>query len=160
MKILVLLFHHECNNPVCKMVSFTYGAGFPALWRHQQITVETHEWIRQEFKSVPLCFFRQISKCVSKGHLVSVEGDERLPKDFVAEEPKTDARFAFFAGKMNRCFLYESQVKSYEYFSKLRPDYHTLHLLAGYSHLDVFMGSRAAEEVFPLMVAELENSGD
>ena len=31
-KALVLLLHHECHNPVCKGVSFTYGTGFPALW--------------------------------------------------------------------------------------------------------------------------------
>ncbi len=30
-RALVLATRHECNNSVCKMVSFTYGAGFPAL---------------------------------------------------------------------------------------------------------------------------------
>ena len=34
--------HHECKNTVCKLVSFTYGAGFPALWRHENLNDDTH----------------------------------------------------------------------------------------------------------------------
>ena len=45
-KALVLLTHHECHNPVCKGVSFTYGTGFPALWDHANLNDATHEWIK------------------------------------------------------------------------------------------------------------------
>ena len=50
-------------------------------------------------------FFAQIARCVAKGNLVSLEGTKGLPEDFAAREPETDARFAFFAGEKNRCFL-------------------------------------------------------
>ena len=152
---LVLIFHHECYNSVCKMVSFTYGAGFPALWRHEEISEETHEWIRGEFKNVPMRFFRQMSKCVSKGNLVSVQDLPELPKNFAAQKPKTDARFIFFAGEKNRCFLPASQERAYQFFNELRPNFHSLHLIPNYSHLDIFMGSNAAKDVFPIMVEEL-----
>ena len=154
----VNITHHECHNSVCKQVSFTYGAGFPALWRHQNLDEGTHDWLKHEFAWVPLRFFQQISKCVSAGHLVAVEQFRELPADFAAQPPRTDARFAFFAGEKNRCFLPESQVRTHAFFDRLRPGYHTLHLIPEYSHLDVFMGDRAARDVLPQMVAELDRT--
>ena len=153
---LVALTHHECNNAVCKQVSFTYGTGFPALWRHENLNDETHEWLKEEFKNVPMTFFEQMARCVKKGNLISVEGKKELPEDFTAQEPQTDARFAFFAGKKNLCFLPQSQMKSYEYFDGLRKNYHSLTIFPDYGHLDVFMGKNAANDTFPLMLAELE----
>jgi pimeloyl-ACP methyl ester carboxylesterase len=153
---LVRLTHHECDNTVCRMVSFTYGSGFPALWSHENLNDATHEWLTDEFAEVSLRFFAQIARCVNAGHLVSVEGYPQLPADFVAQPPQTDARFAFVAGDRNRCFLPESQERTFEYFDRHRKDYHSLHVLAGYGHLDVFMGKNASRDVFPIILDELE----
>ncbi|HEX9483496.1 MAG TPA: hypothetical protein VF929_02910, partial [Gemmatimonadaceae bacterium] len=87
----VRLTHHECDNTVCKWVSFTYGSGFPALWRHENLNDETHEWLKEEFAAVPISFFRQMARCVGRGHLVAAEGYPILPADFVAAPPRTDA---------------------------------------------------------------------
>ena len=153
---LVRLTHHECDNEVCKQVSFTYGAGFPALWSHANLSAETHEWLKHEFAHVPIRFFEQMARCISKGHLVAVEGKKELPADFVARPPQTEARIAFFAGEDNRCFLPEAQRRSFAYVDGLRKNYHKLYVLPKYGHLDVFMGQYAAKNVFPLMLAELD----
>src|SRR3954453_1384584 len=48
--MMVKLSHHECDNTACKLVSFTYGSGFPALWRHENLNDQTHdEFIPNEF---------------------------------------------------------------------------------------------------------------
>jgi pimeloyl-ACP methyl ester carboxylesterase len=154
-RFAVELTHHECNNPVCKQVSFTYGSGFPALWKHENLNSETHEWIKREFAAVPISFFKQITKCVQAGSLVSVEGKSELPENFVAGKPQTDARFVFLAGNKNLCFLPESQVRTYEYFNNLRKNYHALHLFPTYSHLDVLIGKNSATDVFPIIAREL-----
>jgi hypothetical protein len=152
---IVQLTHHECSNPVCKEVSFTYGSGFPALWRHENLNAETHEWLRGEFAHVPLSFFEQMRTCVAAGRLVSVERHDELPRDFAAQPPRTDARFVFFTGLENRCFLPESQVRTFRWFESQARGRHALRELPGYSHLDVFMGKDAARDVFPLMLEEL-----
>jgi hypothetical protein len=154
--LMVNLTHHECDNAVCKQVSFTYGSGFPALWSHENLNRATHEWLKREFASVPMSFFGQMARCVRSGHLVSVEGLPDLPADFAAGPPRTDARFALFAGADNLCFLPESQQRSHEHLERHRRDYHTLHVLPKYGHLDMFMGQDAARDVFPRMLAELE----
>jgi hypothetical protein len=156
LNLLVALTHHECDNPVCKQVSITYGSGFPALWRHENLNNATHQWLRQEFGHVPLTFFHQIAKSVARGHLLSVEGQGQLPEDFVSAEPATDARFAFFGGAKNLCFLPESQQRTFELFDRRRPGYHSLHIFRDYGHLDVFMGKDAARDTFPLIAHELE----
>jgi len=152
----VLATHHECDNDVCRLASFTYGVGFPTLWRHENLNEETHEWLKSEFGNVPLTFFRQIRACVSEGHLVSVDGRPELPESFVARPPQTDARFSFISGELNNCFLPESQRRTFEWFERRAPGRHSEHVFPGYGHLDVFMGRRAADEVFPVIVGELE----
>jgi hypothetical protein len=156
--LIVRLFHHECDNEVCKQVSFMYGTGFPALWKHENLNPQTHEWLKHEFAFVPVTFYKQMARCVGKGNLVSMSGGTALPRDFAAQPPKTDARFSFFAGRENLCFLPQSQVESYKYFNAQRQDFHSLHVIPAYSHLDIFMGQHASRDVFPLMLLELNRT--
>ncbi len=155
---MVALTHHECNNPVCKGVSFTYGTGFPALWSHENLNDATHEWIKQEFAQVPIAFFEQMATCIEAGHLVAVDGLSELPSNFVAQEPATSARIAFLAGINNHCFLAESQQRTFDFFNSWRKGYHSLHMIPNYGHLDIFFGKNAANDIFPLISAELDRA--
>ena len=155
----VRLVHHECGNQICKMVSFTYGAGRPTLWSHANLNGDTHEWLRGEFGHVPLSFFRQIARSVREGHLVSVDGLPELPETLVGQPPRTDARFAFLSGAGNVCFTAEGQQRTFDFFDRADPGRHSLRILPGYGHLDVFMGQRAARDVFPLIREELDRAG-
>jgi len=153
---LVRLTHHECRNTVCKLVSFIYGSGCPALWRHENLNDATHQWICGEFGHVPMSFFSQMARCVKRGHLVPVQGYSQLPADFAEHEPDTNARFAFFAGEKSGCFTTESQVRTYKHFCSFGRDDHSLNLVPRYSHLDVFIGKDAARDVYPQMLQELD----
>lgn len=149
----------HCHNGVCKVSSFMFGSGDPTLWTHEQLTPETHEWTKGEFGPAPLTFFRQISECIEHGHLVSVDGRPELPASFVAERPQTDARFSFVTGGLNNCFLPESQQRTFDWFESFDPGRHSLHIVPGYGHLDVFVGKHADKDWFPLIVGELDKAG-
>ncbi|MFW2544948.1 hypothetical protein ACN2XU_20130 [Primorskyibacter sp. 2E107] len=154
--LLTRATHRECDNTACRLVSFTYGAGAPALWEHDNLNEETHaRFIQAEFGHVPLSFFRHIRACEAAGHLVSLQTHGTLPRDFTAQPPQTDARWTFFAGRENKCFLPESQAASFAWFDRHAPGKHGLQILPGYSHLDMFMGKSAARDVFPRMIAAL-----
>jgi hypothetical protein len=153
------LSRRTCHNGVCKVASFMFGAGDPTLWTHEQLTVETHEWTKGEFGAAPLTFFQQIARCVEQGHLVSVEGRPELPASFVDQPPKTDARFSFITGGLNHTFVPESQKRTHAYFERVFPGrHHTLHIVPGYGHLDVFIGKRADKDWFPLIIGELDGA--
>lgn len=156
---MVMLTHYECNNPVCKQVSFTYGSGFPALWSHANLNDQTHSWLNYEFAAVPMTFFAQITRCIKRGNLISIEENSSLPNDFIQNSPKTRARIAFCAGQDNLCFSAESQKRSYQYFSAITADFHVLKVFPKYGHLDVFMGKNAAQDTFPFIIDEL-NKGN
>jgi pimeloyl-ACP methyl ester carboxylesterase len=148
----------HCDNGVCKVSSFMFGAGDPTLWTHEQLTPAVHEWTKGEFGAAPLTFFKQISKCVALGELVSVEGRPELPANFTRQAPKTDARFAFITGGENHCFLPESQKRTWEWFEQRDPGRHTLRIVPGYGHLDVFVGKNADKDYFPWIVGELDHA--
>jgi alpha/beta hydrolase family protein len=147
--------HHECNNAVCKHSSFTFGAGFPTLWLHQNLDDATHEWLKGEFAHVPMTFFREMHDCIEAGHLVSSGKYPELPRDFVAQAPKTEARFVFLGGQFNHCFVPEGQQRTAEFFNRYTPGRNAFHEIAGYGHLDVFVGKNAARDNFPLIINEL-----
>jgi hypothetical protein len=159
MRLFVRATHRECDNTTCRMVSFIFGAGHPALWSHNNLNPQTHYWLKKEFGVVPMTFFQQMRRSVAAGHLVSASDLPGMPLEFGVEPPKTDARFVFFTGLDNRCFKPESQEKSFEYVRDTVPVNggrpHTIHRLDGYGHLDVFMGRNSARDVFETMVAEL-----
>lgn len=156
LQALVKLTHHECDNGVCRFSSFTYGSGPAVLWRHENLDDATHDWIRGEFAAVPISFFEQMTHCLAAGHLLRQEHLPELPEDFTAQPPRTDARFAFIAGELNDCFRWQSQQASFDWFERQRPNYHSLHVLGGYGHLDVFIGRHAARDTFPVLLAELD----
>ncbi len=157
-RLLVNLTHHECDNAVCKQVSFTYGTGFPTLWDHENLDEATHEWIKGEFGHVPLRFFRQMAASVRNGSLLPAERLPELPADPCGQPPKTDARIVLMTGARNRCFLPESQRRSFEWLERHRPGRQSLLVIPGYGHLDVFIGKDAARDVFPSIVAAIEGA--
>ena len=150
----VALTHRECDNKVCKLVSFTYGSGRPALWSHSNLDRATHDWITGEFAGSPMTFFAQMRDCVRAGHLVRTGFvPEILPDLTVA--PRTDARFVLVTGANNRCFLPDSQRRTFEHLERLAPGRHALHVFEGYGHLDVIFGVNAWRDTHPIIVREL-----
>lgn len=152
----VLLRHRECDNGVCRFSSFTYGAGHPTLWPHENLNDAVHEWIRGEFADVPLSFFLQMRRCVQHGSLLGTGTEAAIANDLAAGPPRTDARFVLIAGAINDCFLAESQRRTHEWLEKHAPGRHQLHVIPGYGHLDIFIGTQAAQDTYPVMSAALE----
>ncbi len=146
----------DCDNDVCQLANYMYGTGRDVLWRHENLDSDTHEWVAREFGWCPFSLLKQIGRAQRSGYISPAGGIPRLPPSLVDMEPRTDARFAFFAGAANRLFLPESQRRSFEHFDKFRPGYHSYHELPGLTHLDVMFGKNSARDVFPLIVQELD----
>ncbi|MFC4873971.1 esterase [Negadavirga shengliensis] len=151
-KKIVKATHWEADTTVGKLVSFTYGSGFPALWELENLDEKTMDWIQYEFAHVPISFFKHIRSCVKQGVLVSSGNGTQ----YDANPLKTDARIVLFGGVKNKCFLPESQERTFEYLENQKQGFHKLYLMDEYSHLDIFFGKNAHKDVFPLMIKELD----
>ena len=149
------LVRRECRQPVCQMANYVYGAGGDVLWAHRNIDPATHRWIAREFGWVPSSFFRQMARCVRAGQVVSVDGSEALPARAADRPPRDRPRWTLIAGGDNTCFLPSSQQRTFAWLDALEPGRHALHVLPGFTHLDLYFGRRAEAEVFDLAVAAL-----
>ena len=158
LRALMRIGHHECDNRVCTMSSFIYGVGFPALWRHENIDAVTHDWLAGEMAQVSTTMLSHISKSIRHGHLLATGTYDALPRDFMESAPRTDARFAFMTGDRIATFLPTSMARSFDHFDRWTAGRHVYRQIHGYGHLDVFIGERAAQDVFPFVVDELNRA--
>ncbi|GAA1951106.1 hypothetical protein GCM10009776_11400 [Microbacterium deminutum] len=154
-RMAIRTWHVECGNPTCNMASFALGAGHPALWLHSNLARVTHDWLRYEFGKIPLSFYAQLAASDRAGQIVAIRARGPLPGRYAEAPPKSTARFALFTGAQNRSFLPSSQKETFAFLRRHQPGRHSLHVLAGYGHTDVFLGRRAHHEVFPKMLTEL-----
>ncbi|TDN92910.1 alpha/beta fold hydrolase [Microbacterium sp. BK668] len=151
----VRLWHVECREPACNMASFALGSGHPALWHHRNLDPATHKWLSGEFGQIPMSLYTQIAKSQRAHQVVAIQPREGLPLRYASEPPRSTARFALFTGSDNRAFLPQSQKATYAYLDRHQPGRHSLRVIRGYGHADVFVGHRAHVEVFPQFLAAL-----
>jgi predicted alpha/beta hydrolase len=154
----VRLWHAECREPACNMASFALGSGHPALWRHAHLNEATHAWISGEFGRIPLSFYAQLAASDRARQMVAVRRYAELPRRYADTPPRTDARFVLLTGSRNRAFLPESQKATFAFLDSHRAGRHSLHVIPGYGHADVFLGARAHVDVFPRIISELNRS--
>ena len=155
-RVAHLIRGRDCDNEVCQVANYMYGAGPDILWRHVNLDPETHEWVSREFGFCPFSLLRQIGRAQRTGVIAPTGQLRELPASLVDHPPQTDARFSFLAGSANRLFLPVSQRRSFEHFDRYRTGYHTFHELPGMTHLDVLFGKTSPRDVFPLIVEELD----
>lgn len=149
------LVRRECDDPVCSVANYLFGAGPEVLWRHDNLDDATHRWLAREVGFAPFAVLKQVARGAGAGHLVAMDHQPGLPEDFASARPPHEARLTFVVGEENRLYLARGQRRSWEHFDALRPDVHQLDVFPGYAHLDVFFGRDAPRDTFPALLAGL-----
>lgn len=154
---LVSLFHHECDEPSCHMLSLMWGTGWPALFLHENLAEETHRRLPDLFGATGLNYHRHIAKMVTAGNraVKMYEGDPRyndLPDDYLELGVGIETPILFVTGDKNRVFT-DSNIHCYEQLKARGANQHSLHVFDGYGHQDLFMGKDVARDVFPSLLA-------
>lgn len=152
---LVSLFHPECDQRACHMISFMWGSGRPGLWRHENLTPQTHERVADLFGASGVHYYRHMHKMIQAGRAVRYDpadpGHADLPADYLANAGEIDVPMLFLTGDHNHVFA-DSNIACYEVLAKARPDLHELAILSGYGHADPFIGKNSHVDVFPKIV--------
>jgi len=157
---IIDLFHPECDEPACHMLSFMWGAGRPAAYEHKNLLDVTHRRLGDLFGAVNINYYLHIREMNSRGVAVKMHPDDprydRLPNNYLDRAAEVTTPVLFITGDHNKVFM-DSNVKTYEALKKLQPvDRNELRILPGYGHQDPFMGKDNATDVFPHLVAWIE----
>ena len=136
------------RNPLVAAATYIYGGEPEALWMRANLDEETLEWVAREFGYAPFTFFKQMHRSSQARHFVSESELPDWPTDLEGRLPPRGTSFTFLAGTDNRFFLPAAQKKTHDRFNEAQPHVHHWVKLDGYSHYDVFIGRRAAKDVF------------
>ena len=150
-------FHHECDLPECQMLSFMWGTGFPALYRHENLHPATHRRVGDLFGGTSFHYFRHILKMIRASH-TAVKFDEAdpkysaLPQNYFQHTREIPTPILFITGQDNRIFVH-SNVAAFERLKELDPTRRDeLHVFPNYGHQDVFQGRNCDSDVFPRLL--------
>ena len=159
----VSLFHRECDEPACHMLSLMWGTGWPALYKHENLDERTHRRAGDLFGATSMHYYRHIMKMVRAGNTAIKyrPGDPRhaaLPDDYFQHAREITTPVLFSTGAENRIFT-DSNVECHRRLTDLGCTQHELAVFDGYGHQDVFMGRNSATDVFPKMVDFLRRQG-
>ena len=152
--------HRECNVPECHMLSFMWGTGFPALYRHENLDDVTHRRGGDLYGGVAVHYYRHVMKMVFSDS-TAVKYAPRdpkyksLPDNYMDYAKDINTPVLFMTGEQNHVFT-DSNIVCYERLQKIVPGRHELHVFPNYGHQDVFMGKNCHVDIFPRLLQFLE----
>jgi len=161
---VVSLFHRECDEPACHMLSLMWGSGWPALYSHSNLADVTHRRGGDLYGATSMHYYRHVRKMIQAGSrpLKYDMGDPRydsLPDDYFAYAREIETPVLLTTGADNKVFA-DSNVVCHERLLALGCDHHELVVYPGYGHQDVFMGEHVARDCFPAMLDFLRRNGE
>lgn len=141
-----------CYNPVCHRVFGIFGASYA----HDQLNDATHSALGRIFGEVSTEPFLQLAQIVRYGYAVDAGG----ANTYMNRPENIDIPIDFVAGGQNRIFLPETSLRTLRWLfathKEAPQDMFTRQVFEDYAHLDMFIGKRAHQEVFPYLLARLQ----
>ena len=152
----VSFFHRECDVPACHMLSLMWGAGWPALYSHENLDERTHLRSGDLYGATSMNYYRHVRKMVrAKNTAVKyAPADSRyaaLPDNYLDYAREIETPVLFTTGQTNHVFT-DSNVECHRRLRELGCTQHELKVFPRYGHQDVFMGKDVARDVFPALL--------
>lgn len=155
----VSLFHRECDVPACHMLSMMWGTGWPALYSHENLAEVTHRRGGDLYGPTSMNYYRHVRKMVVAGQPLKYDPDDHrydaLPNNYFRDTLDVTTPILLVTGEDNKVFT-DSNIHCFQQLEKRVPGRHQLHVFPGYGHQDPFMGKDVARDIFPRLVAFLD----
>ncbi len=141
----------RCNSPICHRITFLYGM----LFEHDQLNAATHDSLHELFGVANIASLDHLTKMVRRRAVVTGDGvDAYLPHADRMAIPIT-----FISGAENACFLPKSTERTYTLLGERNGEHlYQRHVIPHYGHIDCIFGKDAAEDVYPHILRQLEES--
>jgi hypothetical protein len=151
---------HDCRNDFCHRISYMFGMPYVP----DNIPGIHADHLPQQFGDIPMQLLLHCCQNLRRGHAAPYVPDgsaRRLSADttYLNREPFRDRRLTLITGNVNSLWHRDSIDTMYEWLRRGRraeqPRDLRKHVLDGYGHQDLYWGTRAPTDVFPLIAAGL-----
>ena len=159
-------FDEHCDNHVCHRITFMYGL----MWEHENLNPLTHATLHEVFGYGTATFFKHLSACMRKQHLVDENGNARayLPDfenrqrlksaAYMKHMKRLDLPILFYSGAKNQAFPPEATQRAVDRCREAFPDQDYRRIeFPDYGHLDHMMGKNVEEDVFVKLLPFLDD---
>lgn len=149
-KVLTLYpVSERCNNPTCRRILLLFGESF----RHSKLNTVTHDAMHDWFGTTSVPAMAHLAMMLRAGHVVDRDGvDVYMPRLERLALP-----ISFIHGTKNREFLPKATQKTFKLLCRKNGSrYYVWRPIEDYGHMDCFIGKTAADDVFPIILEELE----
>ncbi|TGL63648.1 alpha/beta hydrolase [Leptospira sarikeiensis] len=160
----VSLFHHECDEPACHMLSLMWGTGWPACYEHANLPDITHRRVGDLFGATSMNYYRHIRKAVGRKSMIKYTPTDKryesLPNNYLDKASEVKTPILFMTGDQNKVFK-DSNIIAFETLNRLNPgNKNELFIAEGYGHQDTLMGKKSDQDVFPKIVEFLRKNSN
>jgi cholesterol oxidase len=139
----------RCNNPTCRRILLLFGESF----RHSKLNTATHDAMHEWFGTTSVPALAHLALILRTGHVVDRDGVNA----YMPHLKRLRLPISFIHGRANREFLPRATCKTYELLcEKNGEEWYSWRPIESYGHMDCFIGKRAAVDVFPIILEELE----
>jgi cholesterol oxidase len=140
----------HCDNAVCHRITFMYSL----LYEHDQLNEATHDaGLSEMFGVANMRTFEHLALMVLKGKVVRFDGEDA----YLPHLDRMAIPITFIQGAENNCYLPESTELTFRALQERNgPDLYHRYLIPNYGHIDCIFGKRASEDVYPLILRQLE----
>lgn len=151
----------SCKDPTCQMVNYVWGTGDTCLFEHRNLHPTTHGRLGQLLGPPPLSFYVHLAKMANERavirHDLADARYDRLPRSALDVLQGWKPPLLLVNGVHNRVWTGSMEL-CHGYLRERHPEVDaTLMEVPGYGHLDVFIGRAAALDVFPRIIAWLDD---
>jgi cholesterol oxidase len=141
-----------CKNPTCRRIFAVYGPSYT----HSQLNHWTHATISEQFGAISIKPFEQLQAIIGKGQAISADGTNLYLTKAAARNMALP--ISFMSGTASQIFYPETAGRTRHWLASINgPELYRHQMFPGYAHMDLFIGKNASIDVFPWIVAELEN---
>ncbi len=141
----------RCSSATCRRISFMYSL----LYRHEQLSVDTHDTLHELFGSASLSAFDHLAAMVRAGHLVNAKGEDV----YLPHVQRLSIPMRIIHGEMNECFHPHGTEKTLAWLRAHNdPSLYSRVVIPGFGHLDTMFGKNAVKHVYPHILQHLEST--
>ena len=141
----------DCRSAVCHRISFMYAL----LYDHKNLSPLLHDNLHELFGVCSVETFQHLALMARVGHVVRADGAD----DYLPHLDRMKLPIAFIHGGDNQCFLPVSTQTTYDLLAAANgAGLYTRQVIDGYGHIDCIFGRDAAADVFPHVLAHLDQT--